>query len=73
MTKTAIHYSGDTILIVYYLFSLHFIGKGQSVWDTYTHAGKAKNGDNGDISTDSYRLYLTDVHLLKDLNVCSCF
>ncbi|XP_076107988.1 lactase/phlorizin hydrolase-like isoform X2 [Mytilus galloprovincialis] len=44
-------------------------GKGQSVWDTYTHAGKAKNGENGDISTDSYRLYLTDVHLLKDLNV----
>ena len=28
------------------------------------------NKDNGDMSADSYRLYLEDVNILKELNVC---
>ena len=54
-------------MVITYLFT--FPGKGPSVWDTFTHAGKAMNKDNGDMSADSYRLYLEDVNLLKELNV----
>ncbi|XP_013394024.1 lactase-phlorizin hydrolase-like [Lingula anatina] len=44
-------------------------GKGLSIWDTFTHAGKAANNDTGDVACDSYHKYKEDVKLLKDLHV----
>lgn len=43
-------------------------GKGPSIWDTYSHLpGKIRNGDNGDVANDHYRLYKQDVALMKEM------
>lgn len=45
-------------------------GRGPSIWDAFSHtAGKVSNGDNGDIACDHYRLWETDLDLIKSLNV----
>ncbi|XP_069134731.1 LOW QUALITY PROTEIN: lactase/phlorizin hydrolase-like [Argopecten irradians] len=44
-------------------------GKGQSIWDTFSHQGHVDNGDTGDVACDSYHRYLEDVQLLKDMKV----
>ena len=46
-------------------------GKGESIWDRFTHAGKAKGGATGDVACDSYHRYMEDVSLLKRLNLKS--
>lgn len=47
-------------------------GKGESVWDRFTHTpGNIKNNDTGDIACDHYHLYKEDVKLLKELGVKS--
>ena len=51
------------------LIIFHYIGKGVSMWDKFTHDGRAKNGDTTDIASDSYHLYMDDVNILKELNV----
>src|SRR5258708_7130013 len=44
-------------------------GKGESIWDRYTHtAGHVKGGDTGDAACDHYHLYKQDIALLKRLN-----
>ena len=48
----------------------HSDGKGQSVWDTFSHTpGKVRRGDTGDIACDSYHRYREDVALLKSLGL----
>lgn len=45
-------------------------GRGQSIWDTFSHTpGKVAGDANGDVACDSYRLWEEDVKLLKDLGV----
>ncbi|ELU13710.1 hypothetical protein CAPTEDRAFT_98427 [Capitella teleta] len=45
-------------------------GKGDSIWDTYTHAGgNVVKNETGDIACDSYNKYEDDVQLLQDLGV----
>jgi beta-glucosidase len=45
-------------------------GRGQSVWDTFSHTpGKVNRGDNGDIACDSYHRYREDVALLSSLGL----
>ena len=41
-------------------------GRLPSIWDTFSHkSGTTKGGANGDVTTDSYRLWKEDVELLK--------
>ncbi|XP_052750146.1 myrosinase 1-like [Galleria mellonella] len=46
-------------------------GKGESIWDRYTHQYPERVFDhkNGDVSDDSYHRYKEDVKLLKELGV----
>jgi len=44
-------------------------GKGESIWDRYTHIpGRVKGGDTADRACDHYHLYKQDIALLKRLN-----
>jgi beta-glucosidase len=48
----------------------HVDGRGQSVWDTFSHTpGKVRGGDTGDIACDSYHRYREDVALLTSLGL----
>ena len=43
-------------------------GKGESIWDTYSHIpGNMKNNDTGDIAIDHYRRYKEDIQIMKEL------
>ncbi|CAG9813261.1 unnamed protein product [Phaedon cochleariae] len=46
-------------------------GKGENIWDYLLHTNRtySLNGDNGDITCNSYHNYKEDVALLKNLNV----
>jgi beta-glucosidase len=45
-------------------------GRGQSIWDTFTHTpGKIDGGGTGDVACDHYRRWREDVDLLTELNV----
>jgi beta-glucosidase len=44
-------------------------GKGESIWDRYSHApGHVKGGDTADAACDHYNLYKQDIALLKQFN-----
>lgn len=44
-------------------------GKGESIWDRYTHTvGRIKGGATGDVACDHYHLYPQDIAILKRLN-----
>jgi beta-glucosidase len=44
-------------------------GKGESIWDRYSHApGRIKGGDTADVACDHYHLYKQDIAMLKRLN-----
>ena len=44
-------------------------GKGESIWDRYTHqVGKIKGAATGDVACDSYRRFRDDIAILKQLN-----
>lgn len=46
-------------------------GKGESVWDHFTHnkQGKIKNKENGDISCDFYHRYPQDLALMQSMAI----
>jgi beta-glucosidase len=45
-------------------------GKGESVWDRYSHApGRVARGDTGDQACDHYHRYKDDVALMKSLGL----
>ena len=47
-------------------------GRGQSVWDTFSHTpGKVVENANGDVADDHYHRYKEDVQLMKSLGVKS--
>lgn len=50
---------------------LLFSGKGQNIWDTFTHAAVSPIVDSstGDVACDSYYKYQLDVQLLKSMGV----
>ena len=44
-------------------------GKGESIWDRYTHVpGHIKGGDTGDVAWDHYHRFHDDIAILKQLN-----
>lgn len=45
-------------------------GRAPSIWDTFCRIpGKIRDGSNGDVATDSYRLFKEDVALLSSYGV----
>ncbi|EJD01909.1 glycoside hydrolase family 1 protein [Fomitiporia mediterranea MF3/22] len=47
-------------------------GRGKSIWDDFSRLpGKTLDGRNGDVATDSYRLWREDIALLKQYKVKS--
>uniref|UniRef100_H2YY88 beta-glucosidase n=1 Tax=Ciona savignyi TaxID=51511 RepID=H2YY88_CIOSA len=44
-------------------------GKGESIWDNFTHAGRSHNNETGDDACLSYYKYKDDVQLLRNLSV----
>lgn len=47
-------------------------GRGPSIWDEFSRTpGKTLDGRNGDVATDSYRLWREDIALLKQYGVKS--
>ncbi|XP_039610997.1 lactase-phlorizin hydrolase [Polypterus senegalus] len=46
-------------------------GKGESIWDNFTHNGLAFNNQTADIACDSYNKIDYDVYLLRGLNAKS--
>jgi beta-glucosidase len=50
--------------------AVHEDGRGQSIWDTFSHTpGKTHNGDTGDVADDHYHRYKEDIGLMKDLGL----
>lgn len=48
----------------------HEDGKGQSMWDTFSHTkGKTFNGDTGDVACDHYHRFKEDVALMKKIGL----
>uniref|UniRef100_A0A0E0JQ64 Uncharacterized protein n=1 Tax=Oryza punctata TaxID=4537 RepID=A0A0E0JQ64_ORYPU len=41
-------------------------GRGASIWDTFTHAGKMKDKSTGDVASDGYHKYKGDVKLMAE-------
>jgi beta-glucosidase len=47
-------------------------GKGESIWDRYTHqAGHIRGGATGDVACDHYHLYPQDIDIIRQLNLKS--
>jgi beta-glucosidase len=47
-------------------------GAGPSIWDRFSHTpGKIVNGDTGDVATDHYHRYRSDVELMAQLGLTS--
>jgi beta-glucosidase len=45
-------------------------GAGPSIWQRFTHSpGLVKNGDTGDVACDHYRLWESDVRLMRELGL----
>lgn len=46
-------------------------GKGESVWDHFTHYRKAKikTRENGDVACDFYHRYESDIELMRQMNI----
>jgi beta-glucosidase len=44
-------------------------GRGESIWDRFSHAGRVANGDTGDVTTDHFHRWPEDVELMARLGV----
>ncbi|XP_041468729.1 lactase-phlorizin hydrolase-like [Lytechinus variegatus] len=44
-------------------------GKGESIWDTFSHEGRIYNNQTGDVACDSYHKYTEDVQLVKAIGL----
>jgi beta-glucosidase len=50
--------------------AVHEDGRGQSIWDTFSHTpGKTHDGDTGDVADDHYHRYKEDIGLMSDLGL----
>ena len=47
-------------------------GRTPSIWDTFSHTpGRTVNGDTGDVATDHYHRWQSDVALMRDLGLAA--
>lgn len=45
-------------------------GRGRSIWDDFADIpGKIHNGDTGKVADDFYHQYITDIPMMKNLNI----
>jgi beta-glucosidase len=44
-------------------------GRGESIWDRFSHDGRVANGDTGDVTSDHYHRWAEDVELMARLGV----
>ncbi|XP_030855549.1 lactase-phlorizin hydrolase [Strongylocentrotus purpuratus] len=44
-------------------------GKGESIWDTFSHNGRIFENQNGDVACDSYHKYSEDIQLVKAIGL----
>ena len=44
-------------------------GKGESIWDRFSHSGRIAYGQTGDVACDSYHKYKEDVQLIKAMGL----
>ncbi|XP_072173496.1 lactase/phlorizin hydrolase-like [Diadema setosum] len=44
-------------------------GKGESIWDTFSHDNRIAYGQTGDVACDSYHKYAEDVQLVKAIGL----
>ena len=50
--------------------AIHADGKGESVWDRFTHTpGKIERGENADVATDHYHRWEEDLDLISRANL----
>src|SRR5581483_2164674 len=50
--------------------AVHEDGRGQSIWDTFSHTpGKIHGGDTGDVADDHYHRYKEDIGLMSNLGL----
>jgi len=50
--------------------AVHEDGRGQSIWDTFSHTpGRVVNGDTGDVADDHYHRVEEDLDLMKSLGL----
>lgn len=47
-------------------------GKGESIWDVFSHDNRIANNDTGDVACDSYNKYKVST-LSKPLTMCVYF
>jgi len=45
-------------------------GRGPSIWDTFSHTpGRVAGGDTGDVATDHYHRWRSDIELMRELGL----
>jgi beta-glucosidase len=44
-------------------------GRGQSIWDVFSHSGAIANGDTGDIACDHFHRFPEDIALMRELGL----
>lgn len=67
-----IHYASHLVASFQIEGSTDADGRGKSIWDDFSRTpGKTLDGGSGDVATDSYRLWKSDVALLKDYGIKS--
>ena len=57
---------------MYLLHIYRHLGKGENIWDRFTHVGdNIEDDSNGDVACDSYNKYMEDIELMVNMGVRS--
>ena len=71
--KWFVRFSPKTNILrdIFCLIKAIFLGKGENIWDHFTHNQPNKIADhsNGDIACDFYHKYKEDIKIMKEMGV----